>query len=162
MIVEAAILNGDDGTLQLGRNASDGHIVRAVKSRLDGTADEENARNLLSGIRLMHLMQLIRRQLPLRRRQHIADLLPYLRDEEKCSQRDEQEADESTQEKTPKSAGRFFACSFARRRLAPLSLRRRFVYRLVHRLLHLLSCSKYVARIRSRISARLDGRSRML
>ena len=162
MFVEAAVFDGDNGILQVGGNVSDGDIVGAVQACVDCAADEEDACNLLSGIRLMHLMQLIRRQLPLRRRQHIADLLPYLRDEEKCSQRDEQEADESTQEKTPKSAGRFFACSFARRRLAPLSLRRRFVYRLVHRLLHLLSCSKYVARIRSRISARLDGRSRML
>ena len=164
MIVEASILNGNDGVFEIGRDMADGHIVRTVHACLNSAADEENACDLLIGIRRVYFVQLIRRELSFRSGEEFTKFLPYLGDKEKDTHAYEKKHSCSAQEKTPKSAGRFFlagafpCCCFA----PSLSLRRSFVYRVVHSVLRMSRCSKYFARIRFRISARLEGSRRML
>ena len=164
VLVEPSVLDGDDGFLQFRRDVFDGDIIRTVETCLDGAADEEDARKLFCGIRLADLMQLIGRFLPFCCRQETSELLPDLRHEEKHPDCGQEGTQRKNQEKTPIFTGRFFLSGTLPCRCfaPPLSLWRCVNHCVVHVLLRGLLFSKYFARIRSRISVRLDGSRRML
>ena len=165
VLIKTAILYGDDGMLQIGGDALDGDVVRAVKTRVDGASYKEHAQNPIGRIRLADIMQLIRRLLMLRFGQQRTEFLPRMRSEEERPRTDEKQYRNQYHEKTPDGKGRFFSarwllsCAASAPRFPAA---RHFFNRVVY-VLHLVwSLSKYMVRISSRISSRFDGSRRML
>ena len=85
MLVEPPVLDGDDGALQVGRDAADGNVIRTVDAGLDGTTHKEDACDPLRGFGLSHIVQPVCGLLRFRIGKQHTDALPRVREEQECS-----------------------------------------------------------------------------